>query len=103
MTTINSIPADSEAAADWHVPAPHGLAWGPRRVGPPVVEVRPMLCAAMDATDPRPGPPRGWRQDVIRQSLRAYFWRGLALGAVCTGATAAAVFLALASGLRGVA
>ena len=103
MTTINSIPPDSEAAADWHVPAPHGLPWGPRRVDPPV-DVRPMLCAAFDATDPYTDtPPSGWRQEVIRQAVRAYFWRGLALGAVCTGASAAAVFLALANGLRGVA
>lgn len=101
MTTLhNSIPHDSEAAADWHVPAPHGMPWGPRHVDPPLVDVRPMLCAAMEASDRAAMPPTGWRQEVIRQAVRAYFWRGLALGAVCTGAAASAVFLALAAGLR---
>lgn len=94
MTTSlpSSIPSDSEAAADWHVPAPHGLAWGPRRIDPPVVEVRPMLCAAMEASDSNIRPEPGPRVVVLRRAYRRAFWQG-----VITGMLWAAV-LAFAAG-----
>jgi len=84
MTTPmpSSIPDDSEAAADWHVPAPHGLPWGPRRAEPPSVEVRPMLCAAMEASDSNTQPAPVPRVVVLRRAYRRAFWQGFITGAM---------------------
>ena len=80
--THTSIPDDSEAAAD--IPfATTGIShWGPRRIDPPAVDVRPMLCAAMEASDTNTLPAPVPRVVVLRRAYRRAFWQGFITGAL---------------------
>lgn len=70
----------TEADADWHVPAPSGLPWGPRRIDPPVVDDRPMACAAMEASDRNVRRDPSPRVVVLRRAYRRAFWQGVITG-----------------------
>lgn len=88
----SSIPHDSEAAAEILIPL-EGLPWGTRCIDPPAVDVRPMLCAAMEASDGNtlPAPVPVPRVVVLRRAYRGAFWQGFITGALWAVALAFAM------------